>query len=236
MKNKHLAAVFLLILLVTILTGCAVGVNRVESREIANVSAVSINSFGKFIIIQGDEESLTIEGPNNILRNIETEVIGSTLYIDSTRSIINNSLQPILFTLTVKSINEVSLSGAGSIQIDELDTERLEIILTGAGSIRIDDLNTMDLSVLLNSAGSIAISGTAEEQKIVLSGVGSYEGDDLQSRLATVLLSGAGSADLWVTDNLDVTVSGVGSVAYYGSPSVTQNVSGVGSVASKGEK
>ena len=147
--------------------------------------------FRSFIIIQGDEESLTIEGPNNILRNIETEVIGSTLYIDSTRSIINNSLQPILFTLTVKSINEVSLSGAGSIQIDELDTERLEIILTGAGSIRIDDLNTMDLSVLLNSAGSIAISGTAEEQKIVLSGVGSYEGDDLQSRRATVLLSGA---------------------------------------------
>jgi len=236
MKNKYLAAIIPLILLGTVLGGCAVGVNRVESREIANVSAVSINSFGKFIIIQGDEESLTIEGPNNILRNIETEVIGSTLYIDSTRSIINNSLQPILFTLTVKSINEVSLSGAGSIQIDELDTERLEIILTGAGSIRIDDLNTMDLSVLLNSAGSIAISGTAEEQKIVLSGVGSYEGDDLQSRLATVLLSGAGSADLWVTDDLDVTVSGVGSVAYYGSPSVTQNVSGVGSVASKGEK
>lgn len=236
MKNKYLAAIIPLILLVTVLGGCAVGVNRVESREIANVSAVSINSFGKFIIIQGDEESLTIEGPNNILRNIETEVIGSTLYIDSTRSIINNSLQPITFTLTVKNINEVSLSGAGSIQIDELDTDQLEIILTGAGSINIDDLNTTDLAVLLNSAGSITISGTAEEQKIVLSGVGSYDASNLQSLQASVTLSGAGSAELWVTDSLDATVSGVGSVSYYGSPSVSQNISGVGSISHEGNK
>jgi len=236
MKSKYLPAIILSSFLLTILSGCAAGVNRVESREITSVSAVSINSFGEFIIIQGEEESLTIEGPNNIVRNIETEVIGNTLYIDSTRGIINNSLQRIIFTLTVKNINEVALSGAGSIRMDNLNTDRLEVILTGAGSIRFDNLNTMHLTVLLNSAGSIAINGVTQDQNVILSGVGSYDGGDLQSLHADVTLSGAGSAELWATDTLDVTVSGVGSVSYYGSPSVSQNISGLGSVSRKGNR
>jgi len=236
MKSKFFPVVIVFIMMLPVISGCTVGVNRVEQREVGDFSAVSINTFGEFIIKQGEEESLTIEGPNNLLRNIETEVVGNTLYIDSTRGIINGSMQKIVFTLTVKNVNEVALSGAGSVRIDELNSDRLEVILTGAGSIRIDDLNTMDLTVLLNSAGSIAISGITQNQDVILSGVGSYDGGDLQSLHASVILSGAGSTELWVTDTLDVTVSGVGSVAYYGFPSVEQNISGLGSVTSRGER
>lgn len=236
MKTRSTFLVILSILLLPALSACSVGVVRTETRAISDVTALSINTVGEFIIQQGDEESLTIEGPNNILRNISTEVVGGTLYIDSTRGVLGDSFGRIVYTLTVKNLNEISLSGAGSISVASLDTDHLDITLTGAGSIEIDSLNTQDLSVLLNSAGSIEVSGNAVNQNIVLSGVGSYNGSDLQSSTATVVMSGAGSAEVWVIDSLNVEVSGVGSVSYYGSPTVQQNISGLGSVDSKGSK
>jgi hypothetical protein len=236
MKTRSIFLVILSILLLPVLSACSVGVTRTETRAISGITALSINTVGEFIIQQGDEESLTIEGPNNVLRNISTEVVGGTLYIDSTRGVLGDSFGKIVYTLIVQDLNEISLSGAGSISVASLETDRLDLTLTGAGSIEVDSLNTQDLSVLLNSAGSIEISGNTSNQDIVLSGVGSYDGSDLQSSTATVVLSGAGSAEVWVLDSLDVEVTGVGSVSYYGSPTVQQNISGVGSVDSKGNK
>jgi hypothetical protein len=235
MKKRILSFVLLSILFFPVLTACAVGVTRTETRAIRDVTAVSINTVGEFIIRQGDEESLTIEGPNNILRTIDTEIVGGTLYIDSTRGVLGSSFEKIVYTLTVKNLNEISFSGAGSISVASLDTDHLDITLTGAGSIDIASLNTQGLSVLLNSAGSIDIAGNTENQNVVISGVGSYAGSDLQSSNATVVMSGAGSAEVWVTDSLDINVSGVGSVSYYGFPTVQQNISGLGSVDSKGD-
>ncbi|HOJ00438.1 MAG TPA: head GIN domain-containing protein [Anaerolineaceae bacterium] len=236
MKRKILLSTLVGALFLAFLSACSVGVERTETREINGVSAISINTVGKFIIRQGDEESLTIQGPNNILRNISTEVVGDTLYINSTRGVLGDSLGRTVYTLTVKDLNELSLSGAGSISIASLDTDHLEITLTGAGSIDVTALNTRQLTVLLNSAGAIDISGTALNQNVIISGVGSYHAPNLQSSNASVVMSGAGSAEVWVTDVLDIEVSGVGSVGYYGSPSVTQNISGLGSVDSRGEK
>ena len=206
MHKRTISFVLLSILLFPLLSACSVGVDRTETREISDVTALSINTIGEFIIQQGDEESLTIKGPNNILRNISTEVVGGILYIDSTRGVLGDSFGRIVYTLT------------------------------GAGSIDIANLHTQDLTVLLNSAGSIEAAGNATNQDIVISGVGSYNGSDLQSSTATVVMSGAGSAEVWVTDTLDIEVSGVGSVSYYGSPIVAQNISGLGSVNSKGTK
>ncbi len=236
MHKRTISFVLLSILLFPLLSACSVGVDRTETREISDVTALSINTIGEFIIQQGDEESLTIKGPNNILRNISTEVVGGILYIDSTRGVLGDSFGRIVYTLTVKNLNEISLSGAGSISVASLDTDHLDITLTGAGSIDIANLHTQDLTVLLNSAGSIEAAGNATNQDIVISGVGSYNGSDLQSSTATVVMSGAGSAEVWVTDTLDIEVSGVGSVSYYGSPIVAQNISGLGSVNSKGTK
>ncbi|NMB62849.1 MAG: DUF2807 domain-containing protein [Chloroflexi bacterium] len=236
MNKNWLYPAFLATILLAFTAGCAVGVNRTETRAIQDVSAISINTVGDFIIKQGDQESLTIEAPNNYLRYISTDVIGGTLYIDSERGIFGSSVQRIVYTITVKNLNELSLSGAGSVSMHSLNAENLSVNLTGAGSIDLYNLNAQSLSVLLNSAGSIHVSGTVDSQIIELNGLGSYEAADLQSRSATISLAGAGSADLWVTDNLDISVSGVGSVSYYGFPTVQQNISGVGSVNNKGNK
>ena len=218
-----------------LLSGCT-GAIVTETREVSGFSAISISTFGEIEIRQGDTESLTISAPSDYMRYIETEVENGTLLISTRKGFIGAPTRRVEFILTVKDLKSLHFSGAGVIKVmDKLQTSTFSLNMSGAGSIEIEDLTADTLTVNFSSAGAIVIAGSVENQSVNLSGVGSYEAGDLQSKVASVNLSGAGSATIWAVDSLDVTVSGVGSVGYYGSPRVTQNVSGLGSVNSKGE-
>jgi len=236
-KNMLWTGISLAIMVSTILAGCTIGTGTTgtQSRDVSGFKHIAINTFGEMIIQQGDEESLTIQAPSDHLRYIETDVTGDTLNIKTRRGYVGIPTHSVTYTLTVKDLNEISFSGAGSIKVYALETDALKLNLSGAGSIEIDSLTADNLEVNLSAAGAITIAGKVKNEAVTISGVGGYESGDLESHTASVVMSGAGSAVLWVTDNLDVTISGVGSVSYFGSPSVSQNISGLGSVKSKGE-
>ena len=236
MKNNTIKITALILAVsVLALVGCATGPYQTREESVSGFNRVSIETFGEVLISQGSEESLTIEAPRDYLRYVTTEVTDGTLYIKTRRGFVGGPVQRVTYTLTVKDLNEVSFSGAGSIKVFSLDTSDFKVSLTGAGSIEIDDLKADNLEVNLISAGAIVVAGNIKTQDVTLSGVGSYEAGDLRSDEANIQLTGAGSAVVWVENELAVNVSGVGSVTYFGDPEVTQNISGLGSVNSKGK-
>jgi hypothetical protein len=226
-----------LILAVTVLAlaGCAQGPDQTREDQVSGFNRVTIETFGEVLIEQGSEESLTIEAPRDYLRYITSEVKDGTLFIKTRRGFVGGPVQHVTYNLTVKDLEEVTFSGAGSIKIFSLETGDFKVNLTGAGSIEIDDLMADTLLVNLTSAGAVVIAGNAVSQEVNLSGVGSYEAGDLLSKEAKVQLTGAGSAVIWAEKTLDVNISGIGSVSYFGDPEVSQNISGLGSVNSKGK-
>ena len=231
-KNNPLL-IALLIFSSLALTACS-SPYQTRSDDVSGFNRISIETFGEFIIEQGDEESLTIEAPRDYLRYITSEVKNETLIISTRRGFIGGPVHRATFIITAKDLEDISLSGAGAIKVFPLKTETLDINLTGAGSIEIDELTAERLEVNLASAGAIIIAGTVEKQDINLTGVGSYEGGDLQSEDTEVYLTGAGSAVVWAEDDLDVEITGVGSVTYFGNPDVYQDISGLGSINSRG--
>ena len=235
MKNRKNITLFitLLIFLGLVLTACSSPYGT-RSDDVSGFNRISIETFGEFIIEQGDEESLTIKAPRDYLRYVTTEVKNETLIINTRRGFIGGPVRRATFTITVKNLGDISLSGAGTIKVFSLKTDTLDINLTGAGCIEIDELTTERLEVNLASAGAIILAGTVEKQDINLTGVGSYEGGDLQSEDTKIYLTGAGSAVVWAEDDLDVEISGVGSVSYFGNPEVDQDISGLGSINSRG--
>lgn len=236
MKNISIRlAALVLIGGVLLLAGCAQGPYETREESVSGFNRVSIETFGELLISQGSTESLTIDAPRDYLRYLTSEVKDGTLTIKTRRGFVGTPVQHVTYTLTVKDLNEVSFSGAGSIKIFSLDTDDFALRLSGAGSIEIDDLQADSLVVDMNSAGAVVIAGRVGTQDVQMNGLGSYEAGDLQSDDASIQLSGAGSAVVWAEDKLDVDVSGVGSVSYFGSPVVTQNISGLGSVNSKGK-
>jgi hypothetical protein len=206
-----------------------------ESRDVSGFDKVTLAGFGDVTIEIGDQESLTVTTDDNIMSYVETEVKNNTLVLSLDDPGWNSGFNPtdgIKYELVVTELSRVNVSGAGRVEVNDLETEKLRVDLSGAGSFEINSLTADEFVVNQSGAGTIFASGQVKGQELTSSGVGSYHATELESETAIVEFSGAGSASLWVTELLDISISGVGNVIYYGSPRIIQNVSGVGNLIS----
>lgn len=207
-----------------------------DVRTLSGVRKVELASFGNLYVELGEEEQLRIEVDDNLLRYIESEVVGETLIIRHRPGIGLLPRRPIEYYVTVQSLDSVLVSGAGNVTLPELTEERFEVQISGAGSIDLEALHAEELNVRISGAGDLAVAGgEVDEQQVSISGAGDYRARNLDSDRAEVNLSGLGSATLRVREHLDVQITGAGSVQYLGRPTVEKNVTGVGRVEPLGE-
>ena len=249
MKNKtfYITILFAAMLLVScsVLSNMGVkvitpsNVNMSENRDVSGFHAIDFSTIGKINILQGDKESLNISGPDNLVPEISTTVENGTLIIKNKENItINplNSQNPLTFTIVVKDLNSLNLSGAGDVQIETLSTPSMEIDMSGAGRVSQNQLTTETLNIKLSGLGGIDLTGQATQATIDISGAGNVNAPDLKIQNANITISGLGGATVWVTDQLSGNISGAGSVSYYGSPQTNTNTSGLGKFNSLGSK
>jgi len=212
------------------------GVQAEESRAVSDFQNISLETVGEVEIVQGSSESLVVIADDNLLPYITTEVDGGRLVISVQRGVGISPKTTIRYQLVVKNLDEVRISGAGSVQVQSLETPELELITSGAGNFTVEDLQASQLSGVISGAGSINASGKADTLNINISGAGSFNGADLETRQAEVRISGLGKATVWVTEDLETSISGAGSISYYGSPDVSEKNSGAGIVQKVGDK
>jgi len=206
-----------------------------ENRDVRGFDRVNLAGFGEVTIEVGDEESLTVTTDDNIMPYVRTEVKNNTLVLDfDEKGFVRNynSTDGIKFKVVVKELSRVSISGAGSMTINELETENLQVDLSGAGTLKVNSLTADELVIHQSGAGTVVVSGKVIGQELSHSGLGSFFAADLESETAIVEISGAGSATLWATESLDVDISGLGHVVYYGNPRILQRISGLGNLIS----
>jgi hypothetical protein len=181
-----------------------------ETRSVSGFSAVSLSGDGKLLIEPGNAEALTITSDDNILPYLTSEVEGNELRLGVRRHFGVNPTRDIVYRLTVKNLNEVNVSGDGSVD--------------GKG-IRADELR-----IHISGDGQVVLAGSAGQQTIDISGDGRYKGEKLESKTAKISISGDGSAVAAVSDELNANVSGDGWIEYIGNPSIRQHISGDGAI------
>lgn len=208
-----------------------------EARQVSGFTRVVVAGAGDAVLVQGAEEGVVVEADDNLMEYVRTEVRDGTLYLDTRAPGRPVSLRPtksIRFTVALKSLDGITVSGAGDVTAEAISTARLDITISGAGDISIDALKTQALAVAVSGAGDVELAGEAGVQSVAISGAGDYSAGDLRSATAAVAISGAGDATVWATDALEARVSGMGTVSYYGEPTVTRSVSGMGSIEALG--
>ncbi len=220
--------------------GAIPGSGKIESetRDVKDFHAVTIRYPGEIIIRQGDKPSVTVEAEDNLIPQLMTDVHDGTLVIENSEENYSKRVNPtenVKITITVKELDEINFSSAGTLQVEGMKTSEFELKLSGAGDATLKDLDVDSLTVVLSGAGKITLDGTADHVHVIISGLGEFNGAHLQSLIADIQISGAGTATLRVAEELTARVSGAGSVNYYGSPEVTENISGAGSVNKIGE-
>ena len=227
-----------------------------ESRAVSGVTGVELATLGNLTIELGDKESIRIEAEDNLMDYLETDVLAGTLRIKTQNGIRLSPTRPVNYYLTVKSLEDISISSSGDIQapdleadrfsitvsssgdlvMGDLDADELAVRISSSGDVTMDELNANTLEVDISSSGNLTISGGyVETQNITISSSGNYTAEDLESDEADVRLSSNGSATIWVQERLEASLSSSGDLRYRGDPSVDTNTSSSGDVIQIGE-
>lgn len=206
-----------------------------EARPVSQFDRVAVSGSGSLSIVQGDQESLTIEADDNLLPLIQSEVTNGLLKIGPEHVNVRPT-KTIRYRLQVKHLKELSLSGSLEAEAKSLTSDRLLIRISGSGRIRLPRLQAKELEVRVSGSGDIQLAGKVDHQRVEISGSGSYRAGDCESQEAAVGISGSGNATIWAHATLEADVSGSGDVKYYGSPQVNTHISGSGRVHALGNK
>lgn len=209
-----------LILLVPVLGGChghfgnvsGSGTMKLEKRDVPAFSAVNISGAFDVEIVVQKEQSLEIEGDDNLLPLIKTEVKNGVLSINNEKSF--STKKALRVRISVPDLDAISTSGASEFTVTNVKSDEFNIEASGAGSIE--------------------ISGETKTLEVGMSGAVNLDAKDLKAQKVNITNSGASSADVYASEELRASVSGAGNVDYYGDPkTVSEDTSGAGSISKK---
>lgn len=212
------------------------GVIQEEERPVRGFNRLRLEAGGLTEIVPGETESLSIQADDNLLPYLISDVSGGELRISVKPGVSISPSQPVRFTIGVKDLRRVILTGSGQANLAGFSGQSLELEASGSARFDLSSATIEKLQVEISGSGGALADGIAEELQLHISGAGKLDAGDLRCREAVVEISGAGNAVLWVTDELQVDLSGASRLAYYGAPALRQEISGASRVESLGAK
>ena len=166
---------------------------------------VHMRCVGAVELIQDEKKSGTVEltAPENYIELYKFENNGNELEIDFAKQHINIHTRNVKIKVYTNDLLALKNSGASSIKMDSLDTDKIEIVNSGVGSI--------------------TIGGLADDVTLHNSGVGSINAENLKALNVKANVSGVGSITCYASERIEGKVTGVGSLKYAGNPKHKDN-------------
>jgi len=187
------------------------GKREVQKRQISPFTSISTEGAFTIEVVSQQTQALEVEGDDNILPLIITEVANGELRLRSTQNF--SVSEPVSFKISVPNLEKLTVSGAGKIQVSDLKNEKFEIVSEGAPQIN--------------------VSGSTKTINIDTSGAAKIDTHSLRAAKGVVESKGVSSIEVDVNDHLDITISGPSTVTYHGDPSINKTISGPGRLIQK---
>ena len=188
------------------------GKRELQKRQVAAFTSISTNGAFAIEVTCQKDLSLEIEGDENVLDFVSTEVDNKILRLDRKQNF--STSEPIRVKISVPNLEGLSVNGAGNINIKGMNNDKFEIDTNGAPTI--------------------TVSGTTKMVDIAANGAGKVDTQNLHATRAVVDARGVARIELDVSDQLDVDISGPSSVTYTGNPAVNKNIQGPGKLTRRG--
>jgi hypothetical protein len=202
-----------------------------QTRQVGDFTFVSLGIGGDLYLTQGNKTQVVLEGDEDDLQRITTEVSGNKLRIRSKGSNWGWNFSRIKVYITVKDFSGLSVSGSGdAVSKGLLKGGKVDLSVSGSGDMDIQlEANIVDMGI--SGSGSISVAGRGNSAELSISGSGKLDAEDFIVENAEVRISGSGSARVHATKELNSRISGSGSIKYAGNPDKVYNKSsGSGSI------
>lgn len=204
------------------------------TRSTSDYDGISCAGPFDYILVAGTEGKISIEGEENLLKYIVTEVKNNKLQVKTEKNI---NLKPssnktIKITIPFKDIDNISLAGSGDLSnTDTVTSTDLKVSLAGSGDIVLT-IETNSVKGSIAGSGDLTLKGNTNDLEANISGSGDFHGFDLQANNTEVSIAGSGDAKVVSNESLKARVSGSGDIVYKGNPKTEDSkVAGSGSIS-----
>jgi hypothetical protein len=214
--------------------------NKIEVRQVSGFDWVNVRYYGEVVLEQCDQEGLVIEADEELLPRITSEVVDGKLnlgfdmqwweWLTEWMKLSSLTDKKIHYTISMRNIRGLSLSGAVSLSAAQIKAEDCAISISGSSNVKIGHFEGMGLANTISGSGNIELAGSAQRHTLHVSGSGTIKAADFMTQEADIHISGSAKALVKVAQILNVHISGAGDVQYLGQPQVRQHISGVGRV------
>lgn len=207
------------------------GVQTTQNRTTESYDAVNAGGSFKVVLVSGKEGTITIQGDENIITHIVTEVTNNELQISFEKNLSITYRSEITITVPVEEISGITFAGSGDIvSKTTLNATNFNVKLSGSGDVDID-VNATKITASLSGSGDINITGKTKELEAKVVGSGDIDCGKLVSENATVAVSGSGDLKVNCTNNLESKVAGSGTIKYKNKPAtMNKTVAGSGEI------
>ena len=200
-----------------------------RTLDVPSFEAIKLTFSGNIYLRQGSTQSVKVEGQENIINLLSTEVNDGLWKVKFTKNVRNYDKLNVY--VTVPSLKYVGISGSGNIRSEgnfsKLDN--LEVHISGSGDIKFE-ADAASITANVSGSGDIKMRGSADDVDIKISGSGNVNLNKLKARNGNIKISGSGDASVNTSENLTVKISGSGDVYYSGRPRIKSKVSGSGDI------
>lgn len=205
-----------------------------ETRTTGDYDGIKCAGSMDFILVAGAEGKIKIEGEENLLKHIITEIKNGNLIVKVEKGI---NLRPswnetIKITIPFKDISEVSLAGSGDLwNEDKITATDFDVSLAGSGDIVLA-IETSSVEGSIAGSGDLTLKGSTNNLVAKVAGSGDFHGFGLQANNTVVSVAGSGDAQVVSNVSLKARVAGSGDIEYRGKPDKEDTkVSGSGSIS-----
>lgn len=246
-----------------LITGCVrvtgrdttVGSLKIETREfnLSDFTHVEVGSAFEVDITRSDSYRVSITTNENLFDYLHVSQKGSTLiirlkpyhkYIRTTQKA--SITLPDLYGLRLSGATtgkvkgfssshplEIGLSGASSLDIDDLEAGDTQFDISGA-SKALGSIKIANGRFVVSGASTVELGGSATDASLKASGASHARLANFSVMDAVVNLSGASDATINASGRLDVNLSGASRLNYIGNPTLRDiNVSGASTLSQK---
>jgi hypothetical protein len=204
-----------------------------ETRTAGAFTKVASSGSWDVMIAYGAENSIQVEGDENLLSYIETKVEDGKLNIRNKKNSNIRSRNKIVVYVILPTLTGVYLSGSGDMigKGNFSNDGKLSLAVSGSGNIKLEINNAKSVDCSIAGSGKIEVSGKAETLLTSISGSGSVDAYSLYTNEVTARISGSGNAKVFANKTIDASISGSGDVRYKGAPeSIQKKTAGSGRV------
>lgn len=193
------------------------GVIVTQTFDLPQFEKVNFIRHADVYITQGLPQQVTIEGEENLMDLIKTDVVDGRWTFDFKKTVSEYERMTIRITMPLISAIEATEGSGSDIYFEQtINTDSLVLTMNGDGSITGDVDVVFGLTTHTIGSGNMTLSGSASLLNATHGSAGMLSAYDLMAGGGAISVDGAGDAQVNYTGNWSASISGAGNIYYKG--------------------